>query len=244
MKNKGFVFVETIIVITVLTVALLAIYSTFLNVLTNEKRRATYNDTAYLYRTYYIEDFMVSLNLDQYIDKYLVNQNRKIVGFSCSDLSLYNTTKTDANNNAIITDNNELAKETFCETVINSGKLNVKNIYITKYDVSDLKKCTSKNGDVTCTDASVEALKNAGTNFAYYLRTLSSSSTDTTSYRLIVEYEETENDYTLTSNPINGSCANTYALKDNICVKEVIKDYYSSIKIVKKGEEVDDENES
>ena len=169
MKNKGFIFVETIIVTTVLTVALLSIYSSFINILTNERRRATFDDTSYIYRTYYIEDFLVSLNLNQYIDKYLADGSRKIVEFNCSDVSLYNTTKTDVNNNNIVTDDTEVAKEKFCETIINAGKLNVKHLYLTKYDVTDLKNCTTSNGKINCSDSSVEALNGVSTNFIYYL---------------------------------------------------------------------------
>ena len=236
MKDKGFIFVETIIVTTVLTVALLSIYSAFINILANERRRATFDDTSYIYRTYYIEDFLVSLNLNQYIDKYLADGTRKIVEFNCSDMSLYNTTKTDVNNNAIITDNNEVAKEKFCETIINAGKLNVKHIYLSKYDVSDLKKCTTSSGQMNCTDSSIEALNGVSSNFIYYLRTLSSSTADANKYRLIAEYEETDLDSSVSKSPTNGKCPNDYKLSDGKCLKVVTKDYYSNVKVVLKGE--------
>ena len=236
MKDKGFIFVETIIVTTVLTVALLSIYSSFINILTNERRRATFDDTSYIYRTYYIEDFLVSLNLNQYIDKYLADGSRKIVEFNCSDMSLYNTTKTDVNNNTIITDDNEVAKEKFCETIINAGKLNVKHLYLTKYDVSDLKKCTTSNGKMNCSDSSLEALNGVSANFIYYLRTLSSATADADKYRLIAEYEETDLDNSVVKSPTDGKCLSDYKLSDNKCVKVVTKDYYSNVKVVLKGE--------
>ena len=53
--------------------------------------------------------------------------------------------------------------------------MNVKHLYITKYDISDLKKCLTTDGKVSCDDSSVEALNNVSSNFVYYLKTLSSS---------------------------------------------------------------------
>jgi hypothetical protein len=237
MNKKGFIFVETIIVTTVLTVALLTIYLAFINVLSNEKRRATFNDTSYVYRTYYIEDFLVSLNLNQYINKYLIDQDKKIVEFNCSDMSLYNSTKRDAYNNTILTDDEEIAKEKFCETIINSGKMNVKHLYITKYDISDLKKCLTTDGKVSCDDSSVEALNNVSSNFVYYLKTLSSSVEDAAYYRLIAEYEETDLDSTNTSVPSNNKCPSDYTFQDNKCLKNIKKNYYSNVKIVVKGDQ-------
>lgn len=67
MNKKGFMFVETIMVMTILTTSLITIYITFSRVLINEKRRAMFDDTSYLYRTYLLEDYLVSLNLNNYI---------------------------------------------------------------------------------------------------------------------------------------------------------------------------------
>ena len=52
--KKGFMFVETIMVMTILTTTLLSIYITFSRVLLNEKRMAMFYDTSYIYRTYLI----------------------------------------------------------------------------------------------------------------------------------------------------------------------------------------------
>ena len=57
MNKKGFMFVETIMVMTILTTSLITIYITFSRVLINEKRRAMFDDTSYLYRTYLLEDY-------------------------------------------------------------------------------------------------------------------------------------------------------------------------------------------
>ena len=88
MNKKGFMFVETIMVMTILTTSLITIYITFSRVLINEKRRAMFDDTSYLYRTYLLEDYLVSLNLNNYIKKYLVDAGKKIIVFNAEDGSL------------------------------------------------------------------------------------------------------------------------------------------------------------
>lgn len=54
MKNRnGFVFVETIVVCAVLAASLVAIYSAFVLVINNQKKRAHYDQAIYNYRSYY-----------------------------------------------------------------------------------------------------------------------------------------------------------------------------------------------
>ena len=125
-KKKGFMFVETIMVMTILTTTLLSIYITFSRVLLNEKRRAMFDDTSYLYRTYLIEDYLASLDISKYIKNTLVDANRKIVKLNAKDGSLYNT--------ADLSDENSLerSKKLFSEKVLQteSGQniLSISNI--------------------------------------------------------------------------------------------------------------------
>ena len=221
MKNKGFVFVETIVVIVVLSLGLVMVYQSFANVLSNNKRRAAYNDIAYIYRTYYIEDFLTNLNLEDYIEYYLGPEVRdgstyshggkKVQAFSCNNPILYNI---DANvtNKDVELQYSEQKKYEFCEKMIST--LKVKNIYITNYNVNDIKKCTTRGGklsaDKSC-DMSLEsnsikfdALNQMSPSMIYYLRTL--NGTEDNTYRLIVEYEEEvlDSDKTITKVKRNG----------------------------------------
>lgn len=227
MKNKylktGFIFVETIIVIIVLTTSLLMIYSIFIKLLNNEKRHAMYNDTTYLYRTYYIEDFLVSLNMDQYIKKYIIDNNREIIEFNCNDISLYNVTDEFGNMNE-----EELSKRAFCEQIINTGTMNIKHIYVTRYNIASLKDCILNSS--SCSNANIEALKNLSVNMTNYIKSLSGTSSN--SYRLIIEYEEIYYDNTNTKNLTNGKCPSGYNLVANKCQKKITKNYYSSVKLV------------
>ena len=205
-KNNGFVFVETIIVIVILTLGLAMVYSSFSSVLSNDKRRATFNDVAYIYRTYYIEDFITSLNIEQYADVYLNEQGKKIQEFSCVN-SLFKTDSNEVRQGLIDPSVdidvdlpvNEKRKKAFCEKILSD--FHVKHLYITHYNVNDLKKCATRAGtissdcDITKNEDNFnkyEALGNMDTNMIYYLRTLSGK--EENDYRIIAEYEEKEID--------------------------------------------------
>lgn len=212
MNKKGFMFVETIMVITILTSSLIMIYVSFSRVLTNEKRRVAFDDTAYIYRTYYIESYLVSLNLDQYIEEKLEKNNSKIIVLNPEDSLLYNLYNADGSRNE-----QEFSRQQFSNKILNNNTseetdspnaLNVSRIYITYYNVNDLKACTNKSGKVTCDSASMKDLNNMSTSAILYLRTLSGTDSG---YRLIVEYVEN----------IEGSNKKKY--------------YYNSVKLVTRG---------
>ena len=59
-KKNGFVFVETIITIVFVAAALLVIFGIYRSAITEEKRRIYYDDMGYLYRNYYIADFLIN----------------------------------------------------------------------------------------------------------------------------------------------------------------------------------------
>ena len=198
MKNrKGFMFVETIMVMTILTTSLLTIYITFSRVLLNEKRRAMFDDTSYLYRTYLIEDYLVSLNISKYIKTYLVDANQKIVRFNPLDSILY--TLTVNNQEDPIEKNKEVFSSKTLSRSTSQNDLNVVNMYITYYNVNDLKQCINKKGRNDCKNTTtMENLNNIQNTNAYlYIRTLSGTDDG---YRLIVEYQDTYTDYSKSRN--------------------------------------------
>ena len=255
MKNKGFVFVETIVVIVILSLGLVMVYQSFVNVLSNNKRRASYNDISYIYRTYYIEDFLTNLNLEDYIDYYLgpevrdgdkyVHGGKKVQVFSCNNPILYNI---DANISVKdvpeFSKTNEGVKLSFCEQLRSTFK--VKNIYITNYNVNDIKKCTTRAGKLSSDNScnmslesnriKFDALNQMTPSMIYYLRTL--NGTEDNTYRLIIEYEEEviDADKTITKVKKNGvlKCPSAYQDVGGICQKKVTKRYYSNVALVKK----------
>lgn len=59
MNNKGFIFIETIITVVILSSTLILLYNTYSNAISDEKDRLHYDDVAYIYRTNYIRNFLV-----------------------------------------------------------------------------------------------------------------------------------------------------------------------------------------
>ena len=185
MNKKGFVFVETIIVIAIIMTILLSLYASFISILNQERRNTTFDDVTYIYRTFYIEDFLVSLNLEKYIEDHLETPNSAgkmplLAMFTCHDDSLYNLRDENGNSNG-----EEAAKKSYCESLIDGGKLEIESIYITRYNVKDLTDCMNKDNSIVC--ASNEELRNLSPGAIGYFRTLSGDEAD--AYRLTIEYK-------------------------------------------------------
>ena len=232
MKNKGFVFMETIVVTVILTVAALGIYASFATILSNERKRMGFEDTGYMYRTYAVIKFLNSLNFKQYVHEYFENQNQSIHVFGCNDLLLYNTS-------AVNLDSNGNPKQiSVCEKILNDkNSFAISKIFITKYDLDTIKKCTTNLKKTsgytsTCNDNSIKkALENVNINFVYYIRTL--SATDAAefrdSYRVIIEYYETTLDNKNKIAVPDSGCPSDYELSGGKCVRRVNKYYYDSM---------------
>lgn len=58
MKNKGFVLMETIVVIVVISVALLTIFSSYNKILRKLKTENKYDTSEYIYMTNYIKEYL------------------------------------------------------------------------------------------------------------------------------------------------------------------------------------------
>lgn len=90
MKKNGFVFVETIIAIVVLTSSLLLLYSTFNKVLQSEKTRVYYDDVTYIYRSYYIKNRINELNMMAVLNDITSNQDKYFVTVGVEYQELFN----------------------------------------------------------------------------------------------------------------------------------------------------------
>lgn len=123
MKNKGFVLMETIIVIVVISVALLTIFSSYNKILTKVKAENKYDTSEYIYMTEYIKGYLKDCS---------------------SSLTVYGmgTNETITKNKTL----NNYYTDTSCKvnSVKGSSHLNIKKIYLLQYinDVNndDLKK--------------------------------------------------------------------------------------------------------
>ena len=73
VKKNGFIFVETIVAIVVLSSSLLLLYSTFFNILQSEKTRIYYDDINYIYRAYYIKKELYNSNFQSLLKTFANN---------------------------------------------------------------------------------------------------------------------------------------------------------------------------
>ena len=169
MKNKkGFVFVETIIVTCVLTASLLVLYSSYSASIRNEKARLKYNDSIYLYRTYYLEKFFRNFRLD--LAAVSLNKDPSKPIFILSNFG--------CRNDIFINEADNLG---FCESLF--GELHISNLYLTFNDLSELQNCTNQSG--IC-----ETLLQVNSTMADYLKTIGGKGKY--GYRVIVEFAETK----------------------------------------------------
>lgn len=95
MKKNGFVFVETIVAIVVLTTSLLLLYTTFTKVLQTEKTRVYYDDVAYIYRSYYIKSRINELNMMAVLNDITSNTNKYFVTIGIEYQELFNGYETE-----------------------------------------------------------------------------------------------------------------------------------------------------
>lgn len=79
MKKNGFAFVETIIAVVVLSTSLLLLYSSFNKVLHTEKTKIYYDDTAFIYRSYYLKNTISGLNYNNVVNYLLSNDDEYFV---------------------------------------------------------------------------------------------------------------------------------------------------------------------
>lgn len=170
-RKKGFVFIETLVVIAVLTVSLLMTYSSYSAIVTKENIRIRYNDSAYMYRTYYLSQFLRNFRLDlvaSNLDDVDGNDGyNMLAGFYCSgDIFV-----------------NEEDNQGLCENLFSN--LNVSNAYITYNDLSFIQDDCTDNTKGKC-----EILVQVREEMANYLKTIGGN--DKEGYRIIIEYSETK----------------------------------------------------
>ena len=168
-NNKGFVFIETLIVVSVLTVSLLILYSSYSSLIRNEKNRLKFDDTSYLYRTYYIEKFFRNFRLDLATIELNKSDPAKplflLNPFGCrSDIFL-----------------NEEDNLGLCEILIE--ELHINALYLTFNDLSELQECTNSTG--IC-----EVFLQVNDHMAQYLKTIGGKGKE--GYRIIIEFTETK----------------------------------------------------
>ena len=90
--RQGFALLETMIVVTVLSVSLLMLYGTFTDMVNNNKNNILYDNVSNIYKTYFVKEY---LELDKYyIDSDIEEVDCRSIDNKCDRLfSLYNIEK-------------------------------------------------------------------------------------------------------------------------------------------------------
>ena len=123
MKNKGFVLLETIAVLSIICITLITLYSAYIRIIKNVKEQSFYDNTEYIYKTKLIGDLLSSdISSEDIKDK---------------DIFIYCNTavyRTQANPNpTLVTCNSDSMKYKNLFTA-----MNVKGVYITTWNTREI----------------------------------------------------------------------------------------------------------
>ena len=173
IHKKGFSFIETIVTIVVLSTSLLYIYSSYSNIITNEERRLTFDDIAYIYKTDYVKKYLESnVNIERIKTNDLASTNSYVLTIGPN----YGNLSTNPN------------VSTELEAIMNG--FHIYRIVIVDAQIfedctfsdQDTNKCVV-SGDCKCFNSK----ENITINMQNYLKSLNSSEN---TYYLAIEYSE------------------------------------------------------
>ena len=85
--KKGFALLETIIVITFLSVSMLMLYGTFNNMINNSKKNILYDDASNIYKVHFLKEYLSLNNLNNLLD------NSDIKTISCDNFEIESCSK-------------------------------------------------------------------------------------------------------------------------------------------------------
>lgn len=208
-RRNGFVFIETMITVVILSTALLIIYSLFNSMIIREKRRSYFDDPAYIYRAGYLstifeqlirnssytpENISGPLNISDLLNEY-TSSEQAISGtphtanlriFTCSN-DIFKASCRGKTGNELNQCNNE--RETECNSFFADNQ--IYRIYLSKYDLSYVDTCDNDSGRSGC-----DVYRTLSNQAKLYFRQLPYTS-GVESYYLIFEFND---------NGKNGQC--------------------------------------
>ena len=225
-KKNGFIFIETMIVVVVLLASLLLIYSSYMGLVSNNRRMARYDDPEFIYKTYSVGKFLLDLkdeNGSSIIANKIKEQNTiikqiesgnqdnsksPIVYISINDNDLFYDASSEDNKSG-----NKTRKD-FFSTLYNS--LNIQTIILL-----NKKQITSSEEGVKINESEISS------DLYKYLMSIDVSDDKEDQTYLIVMYAE----------KVNGSSCDVNRLLNNDQEKELIKResactyYYANLKV-------------
>lgn len=153
-KKNGFVFIETMITIVILAAALLTMYTLFTNMLVTENRRVYYDDPIYIYKGYYLMEFLH--DRFDYANQKLIDldPDREMIGIEAMLTTLADDDATPISlyMKSLTCDNDIFNDEVYsatsdCKKFFSEQKLY--RIYISRSDLSYLDTCEG-NSSIEC----------------------------------------------------------------------------------------------
>ena len=170
LKNKGFVFIETIVTVLVLSTSLLYLYNSYNNIIDKEETRVYYDDVAYIYKTNYIKRFLEENANIEYVKSEAFKESY-VTSIGNAFDNFFNEAQLAENMNNTL------------ENILNNFRVNqmflVKRNYIDECDGSE----TSGKCYFNATDNAY--------NLTNYIKSINDTKHD---YYLVVEYSEKVDD--------------------------------------------------
>lgn len=166
LKNKGFVFIETIVTVLVLSTSLLYLYNSYNNIIDKEETRVYYDDVAYIYKTNYIKRFLEENANIEYV---------KSEAFKKSYVTSIGNAFDNFFNEAQLAEN----MNNSLENILNNFRVN--QMFLVKRNYID--EC---DGSETSDECYFNATDNAY-NLTNYIKSINDTKHD---YYLVVEYSE------------------------------------------------------
>lgn len=165
-KNRGFIIIETIITVVVLSTSLLYLYSSYSSIINREETRLYYDDVAYIYRTNYVRKFLEGYTNVEAIKDYGF-EDSYVITIGPSFDSMFTSDQIASNMKGSM------------ENLFNTFNIN----QILLIDSDMLNNCYNNSDDPKCEPST--------SNLSYainsYLQTLNNT---TYNYYIVVEYSE------------------------------------------------------
>lgn len=167
IRNEGFMLIETLIVSVFVGVTLIIMFVQLQNIVSSYKRSFSYNTTKALYNTEEYREFLLSKDINGFVNDLNANTNGYIDITNC------------ANAHYKLSKDTQQAALDYCKFV--HSTLDIKKVLLTKQNLSAIKNNISKN-------AKQDQISQKLVDFVDYIK----YDNDNTSVRLIVEYKTDE----------------------------------------------------
>ena len=222
MKNKkGFVFVETIIVIVTVLAGLMLIYISYTNMVRNERRRVRYDEPSFIYKTYAVGKFLLSFYDD---DGYSVLY-KKANEYSKQNSEVYYV--------SIAPNDIDFFSSAYSEGKINSERKEFYNSMLSNLHIQNVLIISKEKIDYIYNNKNDAKIRNLiPHNLLYYILSIKTDGDSDDQCYLIVEFAEKVNGDECSPNQLASAETSSTTNKS---LESSCTFYYGNMKIIKEG---------